>query len=172
MHDIQILILKSSDKEAFDAAYTAMIQAEFPEYSQTTRDYFTEEYKKAILKGKYKLAAFEDGKIVGFLVAADKPMGGILFVNWLAVSKDHQHKGIGRKLLEHIDIIARELGCHAIYLEMHERNMGFYTKCGYEVIGHDPKGYFGTDNYFMKKTLREPEEKLFLKEFLSKKKQK
>lgn len=169
MNDISIREIKKSDKTAFDVAYTSIIQSEFPEYTQATRDYFTEEYKKRMLKAAYKIGAFQDDNLVGFLLAADKPMGGVLFVNWLAIAKEHQHKGIGRKLLDHIDVIARDLGCHAIYLEMNNRNLGFYNKCGYEVIGHDPKGYFGTDNYFMKKTLRESDEKLFLKEFLAKK---
>ena len=169
MGKIIIRELDNNDAEIFEKAYESIIQNEFPEYTQNTRDYFTEEYKKKMLKAEFKLGAFVDSKVVGFLLAESKPMGGVLFVNWLAVAGDQQHKGIGRMLLKKIDAIARDLGCHALYLEMNNRNLGFYNKCGYEVIGHDPKGYFGTDNYFMRKTLREPDEKLFLKEYLAKK---
>lgn len=169
MQNILIRELDNNDLETFDKAYVSIIQNEFPEYTQNIRDYFTEEYKKGMLTAQYKLGAFVEDTLVGFLIAENKPLGGVLFVNWLAVAGDHQQKGIGQVLLEKIDLIARELGCHAIYLEMNERNLGFYNKCGYEAIGHDPKGYFGTDNYFMKKELREPNEKLFLKEYLKKK---
>lgn len=96
MQNILIRELDNNDLETFDKAYVSIIQNEFPEYSQNIRDYFTEEYKKGMLKAQYK-------------------------------------------------------------------------QCGYEVIGYDPQGYFGTDNYFMKKKLREPNEKLFLKEYLEKK---
>ena len=50
-----------------------------------------------------------------------------------------------------------------IQLQSDRRNLEFYKKRGYSVLGFDEKGYFGVDNYIMKKVIQEPKEKNFLK---------
>ena len=44
-----------------------------------------------------------------------------------------------------------------------EKTLKFYEKLGYKIIGHDTKGYFGGDEYLLKKLIQEPKEENFLR---------
>lgn len=70
------------------------------------------------------------------------PWGGISFIFWLAVDPKVQHKGIGTAILKEWEKIAKANGGHAVHLDSAEKNLKFYDKLGYKLIGHDKKGYF------------------------------
>ena len=58
------------------------------------------------------------------------------WVNYLAVSPSHQRKGYGRRMMEHVEAILREMGCPKINLQVRETNsevIAFYKSIGYAV---------------------------------------
>lgn len=56
-----------------------------------------------------------------------------------------------------------KLGAHSLQLQADKRNLTFYKNRGYDIIGLDAQGYYGTDNYLMKRIIQEPKEKNFLR---------
>ena len=162
MKGVLVREIRKKDFKAFKILYAQTIQNEFPEYSPNIRKYFISEFKQDVLTSYIKIGAFNNEKLVGYILAGKKPYGGILNIDWLVVMKTYQRRGIGQLLLEEIDKSGTDLGAHAIHLEVSHKNIPFYTLCGYKEYGFDEKGYFGTDNYLMKKELGEPDEKHFL----------
>jgi ribosomal protein S18 acetylase RimI-like enzyme len=72
------------------------------------------------------------GEILGLVVLGVDDEG--FFVDNVAVDPSHQGSGIGRALLEHAEIAARDAGFGSIYLFTHERmveNLALYSRIGY-----------------------------------------
>lgn len=160
---ISLRRLNKNDLREFDEIFTETIQKEFSEYSKKTLDYFTDtKYKRKMFNCEIRIGAFINDKLVGFLLAQD-PVGGVLQVFWIAVIKPYQKRGIGSKLLGYLEKMALKKGVHNLQLQSDARNIPFYKKTGYQILGYDLKGYFGTDNYLMKKLIQEPKEENFLK---------
>ena len=156
-------IVRESDLKELGKIYSLTIQNEFPEYTPKTIQYFIKpSYRSIMLAKKIKLGAFHQGKIIGYLLA-NNPFGGVLFVSWIAVLKTYQGKGVGKKLLEKLEQIAKIKGAHSILLSTYKRDTGFYEKQGFENIGYDEKGYFGLGEYHMRKIIQEPKEENYLK---------
>lgn len=161
--NITIRSLSEVDMPLLKAIYSQSIQRDFPEFSQGIRDFLTTgRYEAFSMSLPIKLGAFDGEKLAGFLLA-DKHFGGVVYVMWLAIAKDYQKKGIGTKLLAEIEKIALGVGAHQLLLETFERDIDFYKKKGFEMVGLNKKGYFGTDNYVMSKAIQEPKEENFLK---------
>jgi N-acetylglutamate synthase-like GNAT family acetyltransferase len=82
------------------------------------------------------IGAFEKGAITGCCVLTryDKD---VIQLRQMAVKKDIQAKGIGKKILEYAEKTALAHGYST--LMMHARNtaLGFYQKCGYEIKGNE-----------------------------------
>src|SRR6185437_8399356 len=156
--DIVIRNIPDAGMPVLDSLYSRIVNEEFPEYSQRVRDYFSNGvYKQHMLSKPIRLGAYEGHTLVGFLLA-EHPDGGIIFVYWLGVSVDHRGKGIGKQLLQEIEIIAKDKGAHGLQLQADEKNLPFYQHAGFEILGLDKKGYYGTDNYVLKKLIQEPQE--------------
>ncbi len=161
--NISIRELTEQDEAEFNQVFSDTVQKEFPEYSQKIRDWFTNDpYRKAMIQLRVKFGAFVDGKLVGYTIGSSYD-GGVAFVYWLAVLKDFQHQGIGTKLLKAFEDFVKGYGYHSLQLNADERNLDYYKKLGYEVIGLDKKSFYGTDNYILKKLLQEPNEANFFK---------
>lgn len=79
-----------------------------------------------------------------------------LTIELFFVSKDTQGKGIGSKLLQHVEAIASEKKCSYIFLETMSFNApAFYKKNGYQVIAQiENSPLEGETRYFMKKDIR------------------
>ena len=76
--------LKETDKKSFKEVYTKTIQEYFPEYTQKTRDYFTRsKYLKRMFRSQIRLGAFENNKLVGYLLAQDS-VGGVIQIFWIS----------------------------------------------------------------------------------------
>ena len=94
--------------------------------------------------GNYKtfVALFEN-KIVGFISVMQALAAGFsigyLHVQGLAVQKDLQHKGIGTKLLSHVEIYAKEAGISSIILCSGFKRTDAHTF--YEHNGYDKASY-------------------------------
>jgi mycothiol synthase len=71
-----------------------------PDYVPESLQEFREQHLEAHdTDPELSLAAEEDGRIVGFLIAARREPGRVGFVNLLAVGPDRQRRGIGTALL-------------------------------------------------------------------------
>ncbi|WP_404410219.1 GNAT family N-acetyltransferase [Companilactobacillus paralimentarius] len=88
---------------------------------------------------KLFVAANDDNKVLGYIQMSDyentyhKSLKNIIT---LAVDGNHQHEGIGSKLIEHAEQWAKEDGSYGIRLVSgFERKSGhkFYDKHGYEI---------------------------------------
>ncbi len=161
--NVDIRELTEDDNDEFNKVFTEVTQKGFPEYSQNILDWFTRDpYREAMHHLRVKFGAFVDGKLVGYTVGSSYD-GGVAFVYWLAVLKDFQKQGIGTKLLQAFENFVCDHGYHSLQLNADERNLDYYKKLGYEVIGLDKKSFYGTDNYILKKLLQEPKEENFFK---------
>ena len=170
--DKRVIIEKviEKDLDEFFKVFSGLIQSEMLEYSERTRKYFytnNRAINKKVLKrklgeGNIVLSATLKKKIVGILIA-DRPFGGISICHWLAVDRQFQMMGIGRSLLLGWEKISKDDGAHGLRLETDKRNIDFYKKMGFSLIGLDKRGEFGTDNYVMKKLIQTPKEENFLK---------
>ena len=99
-----------------------------------------------------KLVALYEEKIVGFL------SGEIIFdegnILMISVKKEFQNKGVGRKLMNRFEKLAKKEGVKAIYLEVSEKNINaidFYKKLGFIPIGLRKKYYKNGENALLLK---------------------
>ena len=157
--------LKREDLPSLRRIYIKTIHDDFPEYGKKTLDHFTSRaYWKKMANLEVKLGAFWDGELVGFLLAS-RPEGGVLSIYWLSVGRNYRGRGIGTALLSHAEKKALKMGVHNIRVDCDKRLCRFYKKHGFEVMALDKKGYYGVDNYIMRKIIAEPKEKNFLNRF-------
>jgi ribosomal-protein-alanine N-acetyltransferase len=65
----------------------------------------------------------------------------------LAVAPDHQHRGIGRLLLEQFVEQARAAGARRVHLEVRDGNpaVQMYRRAGFRPVGRRPDYYRGSD---------------------------
>ncbi len=115
--------------------------------------------------------AKDKDQIVGFLMVS-AAYGGVSFGNWLVVCRNYQRQGIASKLLKIWEKEAKKWGCHKLHLLTEGRNVSFYQKRGFILLGLIPKNYFGADDFYFYKTIQEPKEENYLKAYLKKKKRK
>ena len=103
----------------------------------------------------------DKNKIVGSVILRHKPEEGYKNVDWvlesnydkiyviytLAVHPNYMRLGIGKKLLDFAEEIAREEGCISLRLDVVKGNIpaeSLYQKCGYKYVGTTSLGY---ENY-------------------------
>jgi len=75
-----------------------------------------------------------DGNIVGSIMGGYEGHRG--WVNYLAVSSSHRKKGLGRQLMDAVEVKLREMGCPKINLQVRETNLEvieFYKAIGYKM---------------------------------------
>lgn len=94
----------------------------------------------------------ETAEIVGGLYARDEL--NWLFVKYLVVSDALRGKGLGRRLMEEAERIARERGYLGIYLDTYDfQARPFYIKLGYEQFGELEGDAHTPRRFFLKKVL-------------------
>jgi len=98
------------------------------------------------------IAAYDEDKMVGVarLHFNSKEEAQI---RYMAVEEGYRNRGIGSKMLEKLEEIAKEKGARYVMLNARENAVGFYLKNGYELV---EKSYllFGTiQHYKMRKML-------------------
>ena len=97
------------------------------------------------LKAQYSCWVLEDenkSKILGFIMFSHA-VGEAHIINF-AVAPKVQGQGLGRKLLEHALLLAKEFGNQIIYLEVKVSNeiaKNLYTKLGFIYLSTRPKYY-------------------------------
>ena len=83
---------------------------------------------KALATGRLQINSGEEGQ-----------------VRSMAVRNEWQGKGLGKKMLQHIEHIAAERKLQRIVLDARQEAVGFYEKAGYAVIA---------DSYFLFNTIK------------------
>ncbi len=155
--------LNQKDKTVFDKIFTESVEEYFPEYSERLRKHFgSAAYVDKSFNSPIRIGAFENEELIGYLLS-DSQIGGVVQIHWLAVLRKYRGKGVGSALLKELEEMAVKEGAHNIQLYSDEVNLEFYKKNRYEILGFDKKGYYGTDNYLMKKLIQEPKEESFFK---------
>jgi ribosomal protein S18 acetylase RimI-like enzyme len=100
----------------------------------------TDDYAEAVRRHRVMVAE-RDGEILGLAVLGVGDEG--FFVDNVAVDPSHQGTGVGRELLEHAEVAARDAGFDSIYLFTHERmveNLALYERIGYVEYDRRPAG--------------------------------
>ncbi len=102
----------------------------------------TDEYLSKMLESgtTLVLGVAQEEKIVGGLVAMEmSPIHGTkeFYIYDIAVHPEHQQKGIGKKLIEHLKIEAKSREVKTIFVEAESEDAGaveFYRKIGGEEV--------------------------------------
>jgi ribosomal protein S18 acetylase RimI-like enzyme len=93
----------------------------------------TANYNEAVGKHRFDLL-YVDGTLAA-LIETIREADHLLVEN-VAVSPDFQGRGLGRKLMAHAEVLARELGFDTIRLYTNQRfaeNVALYRRLGYQV---------------------------------------
>jgi N-acetylglutamate synthase-like GNAT family acetyltransferase len=150
------------DLNTFFSFFQKSLQTQFPQYSPSslkhflTKDYCLDRNKQGVEEGWRQIfLAKDDKKIVGYLMAS-APYGGVGFCNWIAVSPDFQHQGIATKLLIAWEKQAIKDGAHKLHLWTDDRNLEFYSKGGFVLVGRILHNYFGATASLFYKTIGKP----------------
>jgi ribosomal protein S18 acetylase RimI-like enzyme len=98
----------------------------------------TDDYAEVVRDHRMTVAE-RGGEIVGLVVLRVDDEG--FFVDNVAVDPAHQGIGVGRALLEHAEVAARDAGFRWIHLFTHERmveNLALYVRIGYAEYDRRP----------------------------------
>ncbi|TVY16802.1 Glucosamine 6-phosphate N-acetyltransferase 1 [Lachnellula arida] len=63
----------------------------------------------------------------------------------VVITASHQGKGLGKKLIQALDLIGEQLGCYKTILDCEPKNEAFYRKCGYKRMGIDMEHCYDKD---------------------------
>lgn len=105
-------------------------------YNQRIPDHHPEYYWDARLSSKSVLMAYDNQKPCGFLVI-NLIWGNLPFIELLKVKEDHQHIGIGTKLLEAATKTVKNWGFENILSSSETENesgLAFHNKCGFKKL--------------------------------------
>ncbi len=156
---MQVTSLKKENLDDFFELFKTILSEEFPEYTNRIKNFFlTKDYSKASFEFNidrpYRkvLLALEDNKVVGYLVA-DQTYGGVGFISFFGVNKKYRKKGVGTALISAYEEFCHSKKAHMIRLYTFERIIPFYNKLGFEKIGEEKQGYWGTNNQIMAKKI-------------------
>lgn len=80
------------------------------------------------------LAGFEGERPVACLILT--PISTQEFkMRQVAVAPERQSEGLGSRLVEYCETVARDAGCRLITLHARETAVPFYLRAGYEIVG-------------------------------------
>lgn len=113
--------------------------------------------RKAVKKKEtVGLTAVLKGKVIGFAVL-NFQRGGAVHIQWLAVDQKYRDQGVGSQILKEVEVVAKERKCHFMILWTESRkNIDFYQKRGYCLVGLQRESWYGMDEYLMQKNISKP----------------
>lgn len=142
----------------------------FPEYGPKAVEIMLTSDSRSGLRQKLKkgeiivIVGLIDDKVASCVFADKLHYGGVVEIHWLMTDKNHQNKGLASAMLKFIDQLFVDQGAHLLRLGADKRNLDFYQKRGYEIIGHIDEHYFGTEDYLMAKTLQKAKPENYLRD--------
>ena len=76
-----------------------------------------------------------DNRVVGAatLLVEEKfihECGRVGHIEDVVVSKEARGGGLGKRIIDHLLVLSRELGCYKTILDCDDKNVAFYEKCG------------------------------------------
>ena len=117
----------------------------------------TEDYAPRIAKGEVWVLEQGDD-LLGLVVLEDR--GDLSYLFSVAVAPEHQHAGVGRRLVTFAEEIAKARSHRTVALHTNakmERNIGIYSSCGYTEIARRPHPHrAGSIVVAMEKQLADP----------------
>lgn len=163
MADYQVKKLDLKDFSRFYRFASDFILNKYQDYPPEVRRKYLEidldqkQLKKKLKQGKAEvLIAFLNREIVGFTVLNFEPGGGV-HVQWLAVDERYRGQGVGSRLLQLTEKVAKDHQCHFIVLYTEsEKNIKYYEKRGYKLVGLLKESWFGMNENLMQKSLCPP----------------
>lgn len=169
MDSIQLRQSTIADFPHFYPIFKLSLETLFPEYTKATKAYFsTVRFKKPVIRKSLKeeskllFLALNKEKIVGFLLV-NKVDVGVSMAVWLAVLPEYQGHGIASGLITLWEKKVKQDGAHALQVWTQEKNISFYEKCGFTLVGLFPKAWYGIDINLLYKPIQSPKEKHYLK---------
>lgn len=106
-----------------------------------------------VVRSRRVVVAERAGEIAGLVVMGVDDGG--FFIDNVAVDPSHRATGIGKALLEHAEVAARDAGFASIYLYTHElmiENLALYTRIGY--VEYARRLHGGAHIVYLRRTLR------------------
>ncbi len=125
--------------------YVIEIEFATPEYDDAVRLRYEVlrkplglEYTPEQLAAEYNnhhLAAYSNnGQLLGYLNLTPSD-GGVIKMRQVAVEPQAQGMGVGKKLVEASEVLARKIGYQNMVLHARETAVAFYEKLGYHKVG-------------------------------------
>ena len=114
----------------------------------------TADYKLAVVEHQIDLLDIE-GRLAALIELCFEP-DHLLIVN-IAVHPDRQGQGVGRKLLDHAELVAKEASLAELRLYANSLmavNIAFYLSHGYRVDREEPSAPLGLVTYMSKRLAR------------------
>ena len=151
--EADIPLLRDLAQRIWRECYHGIITAEQIEFMLDWM-YSEEEMRRQITAGVPWEIAELDGEPVGYL-SWQREDDGRVKISKLYVLPQHQRRGLGKQMLDHISEQARALGAHAMWLQVNkhnERAIGAYLKAGFHIEKEavfDIGGGFVMDDYLM-----------------------
>ncbi len=168
---ITIRKLCLTDLDIFYSLFSTLVNSQFSEYTTFVKKFMLTS-KKAWNRNVYKtrltrknrliLGAFVNKELVGILEATH-PEFGVSFCSWLMVEPNMHKKGVGKKLIQNWEEIMKKKGVHSLYLNADNRNLEYYKKLGFTLVGIYKKAWFGLDTLYFAKQIQEPRAANYLK---------
>ena len=145
-------------RRIWHAHYPGIISVDQIEY-MLARGYATAELARFLATPGAGLALARDAEPVGFAAWYRSPEPATTKLDKLYVAIEQHGRGVGRRLLDHVEDAARSDGSGTLILNVAKRNeasIAFYRRCGFsrrnEVV-IDIGGGFVMDDYVMAKPL-------------------
>ena len=107
----------------------------FPDWDEAGVERRARWWKREIDEGGALFLAEEEGRVKGFAVLGPEKAGRCAEMVALFVDRAHRGTGLGRRLVESLEVEAARRGIEAIYVQSNETvaSVGFYQRVGYTI---------------------------------------
>ena len=122
---------------------------EYRRFDEITERSFDDEMFGEWLENPVAFGAFGNGTLIGFVEGSMETWNNRFRISNICVF-DHKRRsgGVGTALMEKIEAVAKADGARMVVLETqscNENAIGFYRRCGFEMIGFDLYAYSNND---------------------------
>jgi phosphinothricin acetyltransferase len=139
---VSIRVATLEDAEAVRSIYNVEVTTSTVTFDLEPRSLAAQREWLAARSGAHSaIVAVAEGQVIGFASLSpwkDRPAYRTSVEDSVYVHRDHQGRGVGRVLLEHLLDVANQSGFHAVFGRIvggHEASIGLHAALGFEVIG-------------------------------------